>query len=55
MLKLVWLDDDFRPMRVPDAFRETVRAFEGEHLTEADGAVADGTEADGKAKAPKAP
>jgi acyl-CoA thioester hydrolase len=34
-LTLVWMDDAFRPMRVPDAFRETVRAFEGPLLTEA--------------------
>ena len=31
-LTLAWLDDDFKPMRIPDAFRETVKAFEGEKL-----------------------
>jgi len=33
-LTLAWLDDDFQPMRVPDDFRETVRAFEGDRLSE---------------------
>ena len=27
-LTLVWLDDQFRPMRVPDGFRTTVEVFE---------------------------
>lgn len=34
-LTLVWLDDDFRPVSIPEAFRKGVRAFEGEHLLEA--------------------
>ncbi len=29
---LAWLDDDFKPMRIPDAFRDTVKEFEGERL-----------------------
>ena len=33
-LTLAWLDDDFRPMRVPDTFRETIAAFEGSRLAE---------------------
>jgi len=33
-LTLVWLDDDFRPYAVPAEFRDTVRAFEGQRLTE---------------------
>ena len=28
-LTLVWLNDDFRPVRVPDEFRQIVDAFEG--------------------------
>lgn len=35
-LTLVWLDDDFRPVRVPDEFRRVVREFEGEALIEED-------------------
>lgn len=31
---LVWLDPDFKPAPIPDAFRAAVKAFEGEHLTE---------------------
>ena len=33
-LTLAWLDDDFKPMQVPESFRETIRAFEGDRLTE---------------------
>jgi acyl-CoA thioester hydrolase len=33
-LTLCWLDDAFTPMRVPEAFREIVRKFEGPSLTE---------------------
>jgi len=33
-LTLCWLDDAFTPMRVPEAFREIVRKFEGPHLEE---------------------
>lgn len=33
-LTLAWLDDDFRPVMVPEDFRETVRAFEGDLLDE---------------------
>jgi acyl-CoA thioester hydrolase len=33
-LSLVWLDPNFEPMQVPDDFRETVRAFEGDWLRE---------------------
>lgn len=32
-LTLAWLDDAFKPMRVPDTFRKTVQAFEGPHLS----------------------
>ena len=28
-LKLVWLDVDFRPVRLPDTFRQAIRSFEG--------------------------
>lgn len=33
-LTLAWLDDDFQPVQVPEEFRETVRAFEGDLLDE---------------------
>ena len=33
-LTLCWLDDDFNPMRIPDAFREAIRKFEGPLLEE---------------------
>lgn len=33
-LTLVWLDDAFRAVPLPDAFREAIRAFEGELLAE---------------------
>ncbi|MCO4771860.1 MAG: acyl-CoA thioesterase [Deltaproteobacteria bacterium] len=33
-LTLAWLDDDFKPMRVPAEFRDAVRAFEGDRLVE---------------------
>ena len=33
-LTLVWMDDAFNPVRVPEAFRASVRAFEGDRLTE---------------------
>jgi acyl-CoA thioester hydrolase len=33
-LTLAWLDDGFHPMRVPDSFRSTIRAFEGDRLSE---------------------
>lgn len=29
-MTLVWLDDAFRPIRVPDGFREVIRRFEGD-------------------------
>ena len=31
-LTLAWLDEEFKPMRIPDAFRETVKGFEGDKL-----------------------
>jgi acyl-CoA thioester hydrolase len=31
-LTLAWLDDDFKPMTIPDAFRQTVAGFEGARL-----------------------
>ena len=34
-LTLAWLDDDFKPMQIPEAFRETVKTFEGEKLEDA--------------------
>jgi acyl-CoA thioester hydrolase len=34
LLTLVWLDEDFRPLEIPEAFRAAVREFEGDHLTE---------------------
>jgi acyl-CoA thioester hydrolase len=34
LLSLVWLDENFVPVRIPDAFREAVRAFEGSTLSE---------------------
>ena len=33
-ITLVWLDEAFSPMRIPDAFRDVVREFEGERLLE---------------------
>ena len=36
---LVWLNDAFEPVVVPDTFREVVRSFEGGHLGD-DGASA---------------
>lgn len=33
-LTLAWLDDAFRPQRVPEEFREVVRKFEGPRLSE---------------------
>jgi len=33
-LTLAWLDDEFKPMLVPEAFRSTIRAFEGARLSE---------------------
>ena len=36
-MTLAWLDDDFRPMVVPEPFREAIRAFEGERLVEVRG------------------
>ena len=35
-LTLVWLDDDFRPMRIPEEFRRVVHEFEGDQLVIAD-------------------
>jgi len=34
-LTLCWLDEDFSPVRIPEAFREVVRKFEGPLLTTA--------------------
>ena len=34
-LTLAWLDEDFRPMRIPDAFRKTVGEFEGDRVQDA--------------------
>jgi acyl-CoA thioester hydrolase len=31
-LTLVWLDESFRPLALPDAFRQSVEAFEGARL-----------------------
>lgn len=31
-LTLAWLDEDFKPMRIPETFRQTVSGFEGEKL-----------------------
>ena len=31
-LTLAWLDDDFKPMHIPDTFREAIRGFEGARL-----------------------
>lgn len=33
-LTLVWLDDQFKPITIPESFRKVVREFEGEHLSE---------------------
>ena len=33
-LTLAWLDDDFKPVRVPETFRKAIREFEGERLRE---------------------
>ena len=33
-LSLVWLDETFQPVPVPEPFREAIRAFEGAHLEE---------------------
>ena len=34
-LTLVWMNDDFVPIRVPQAFRDAVAAFEGDRLIQA--------------------
>lgn len=34
-LTLAWLDDDFKPVSVPEDFRAAIRAFEGDRLIEA--------------------
>ncbi len=34
LLSLVWLDEAFKPVAVPDGFRDAIREFEGEHLHE---------------------
>ena len=34
LLTLVWLDDSFKPVQIPSEFRDAVRAFEGDHLSE---------------------
>ncbi len=36
-LTLVWLDDDFQPVPLPDAFRAAVRTFEGDLLVDDSG------------------
>ena len=33
-MTLVWLDDDFAPMAIPDDFRAAIAAFEGEALAD---------------------
>lgn len=33
-LTLVWLDEGFKPVPLPEAFRKAIRAFEGELLAE---------------------
>jgi len=39
LIKLVWLDNDFRPIIVPEQFRKVVRAFEGDNLLESQAAI----------------
>ncbi len=31
-LTLAWLDDDFKPIRIPAAFRDAIAAFEGDNV-----------------------
>ncbi|MFN3199260.1 MAG: acyl-CoA thioesterase [Bradymonadia bacterium] len=33
-LTLVWLDETFKPITIPESFRKVVREFEGPHLLE---------------------
>lgn len=37
---LIWLDDDFRPMSIPEPFRARIRVFEGANLAERDAPAA---------------